>query len=192
MPGKQTASSAKIIRIALLFEGSLVGVALGLGWLFSYPPFAQFLLSWQGGIRGLLATLPPLLVVLIASQLDYLPIKGLFRLSRERVATLFSGASLLDIALISCMAGIGEEALFRGVIQMALVTELTPLTGIVIASLLFGLVHFISLTYALFATLFGLYLGWLLFSFDNLLVPIVTHTVYDFIVLACLVCRRSG
>lgn len=191
MLGKPITSNRKIIRLALVFEGGLVVVALMLGWLFNSPPFAQFHFAWQGGAWGLLATLPPLLVMLIASQSNYAPIESLFRLSRERVVTFFSGASLMDLALISCVAGIGEEALFRGLIQTRLAIEFTPWAGVVIASLLFGLLHFLSLTYAIFATLFGLYLGWLLLSFDNLLVPIITHGFYDFIVLAYLVSRRS-
>ncbi|GGK54045.1 hypothetical protein GCM10007941_00150 [Amphritea balenae] len=173
------------------FEGGLVVVALMLGWLLNSPPFVQFQFGWQGVALGLLATLPPLLLLLAAVQLEYRPVQNLFRLSREHVATFFNGASLLDLALIACAAGIGEEALFRGVIQSRLAIEFSPWVGVVIASLLFGLVHFISLTYAIFAALFSLYLGWLLLSFDNLLVPIITHGLYDFIVLAYLVSHRS-
>lgn len=191
-PGKQIASNVRIIRLALVFEGGLVVVALVLGWLFNSPPFAQFQFGWQGGAWGALATLPPLLVMLIASQSGYGPIKRLFRLSRERVTIFFSGASLLDLALIAGVAGIGEEALFRGVIQTRLAIEFTPWAGVVIASLLFGLVHFISLSYAIFAALFSLYLGWLLLSSDNLLVPIITHGLYDFIVLAYLKIRQPN
>jgi len=190
-PGKQITSNVRIIRLALVFEGGLVAVALGLGWLFNSPPFAQFQFGWQSVALGLLATLPPLLLLLAAVQLNYRPVQHLFRLSRDHVATFFKGASLLDIALIACAAGIGEEALFRGVIQSRMAIEFAPWAGVVIASLLFGLLHFLSLTYAIFATLFGLYLGWLLLSFDNLLVPIITHGLYDFIVLAYLVSCRS-
>ena len=41
------------------------------------------------------------------------------------------------------------------------------------------------------AGLIGLYLGWLWMATGNLLVPIVTHTVYDFVVLVYLVKIRT-
>lgn len=191
-PGKQSITGYQAVNLALLFEGGLVGIALGLGWLLDTPAFAQFQLHWTGAIQGVLATLPLLLVLLLCSALlDYPPVKDLFRFSREHITRLFSGASLLDLALVAGVAGLGEEALFRGVIQTVLATHLSPLVGVLIAAVLFGLVHSLSPAYAISATLIGIYLGCLLLSFDNLLVPIITHGLYDFIVLAVLLKRRG-
>ena len=189
--GKQRISSYQVVYLALVLEGGLVGIALGLGWLLDAPAFAQFQLSWTGAIQGVLATLPLLLLVLCAGFLDYRPVKDLFSLSREHITRLFSDASLLDLALVAGVAGLGEEVLFRGVIQTVLATYFGPLAGVLIAAVLFGLVHSLSLAYVIGATLIGIYLGCLLLSFDNLLVPAITHGLYDFIVLVVLLKRRG-
>ncbi|MBN0989329.1 CPBP family intramembrane glutamic endopeptidase [Amphritea pacifica] len=189
--GKQWISANQAANLALLFEGGLVGIALGLGWLLDTPAFALFQLSGAGVIQGVLATLPLLLLVLCAAALDFRPVERLFRLSQERISRLFRGTPLLTLALVAGIAGLGEEALFRGVIQTLLATHLNALSGVLIAAVLFGLVHSLSLAYAISATLIGIYLGWLLLCFDNLLVPIMTHSLYDFIVLVVLVKRDN-
>ena len=58
-----------------------------------------------------------------------------------------------------------------------------------IASLAFGLMHPISLTYVLLAALFGAYLGWIWKVTDSFLVVIVAHVLYDFLALAYLLRR---
>ena len=49
------------------------------------------------------------------------------------------------------------------------------------ASLIFGLLHAVSLPYMVWATLMGAYLGWLLQFTQNLWVPIMTHTLIDLV-----------
>lgn len=102
-----------------------------------------------------------------------------------------------DLLLLALLAGLSEEMLFRGVLESWI--SLWEMWGaVVIVSLLFGAVHALSLKYFLFATLTGLYMSWLttgfgllpsLFSEPNLVRPIVTHAVYDFI--AFLLIRRE-
>jgi membrane protease YdiL (CAAX protease family) len=55
------------------------------------------------------------------------------------------------------------------------------------ASLLFGLVHFISRTYAALCFLIGIYLGMIWIITGNLMVPAFVHGLYDFVALAYLV-----
>jgi membrane protease YdiL (CAAX protease family) len=50
-------------------------------------------------------------------------------------------------------------------------------------SLLFGLVHFASRSYAVMASIMGLYLGILFQLTGNLLAPVVAHATYDFVAL---------
>jgi membrane protease YdiL (CAAX protease family) len=77
--------------------------------------------------------------------------------------------------------------LFRGVIQDAIQRATTSAAAaILLAGLLFGLVHAVTLSYAIFATLVGIYLGWLFIADGDLTAPIVAHGVYDFIALAYL------
>jgi uncharacterized protein len=72
---------------------------------------------------------------------------------------------------LSCLAGLSEELLFRGLLQ--------PLLGITIASILFGAMHFITFGYALLAAVIGFYLGFLFDYTGNILIPILVHAIYN-------------
>ena len=87
------------------------------------------------------------------------------------IKNLFSNTNLLDICLISILAGFAEELLFRGVIQVKL--------GIVGASIIFGLLHFITPAYCVIAIIMGFYLGFLFQYYESLLIPIQLHFIYD-------------
>jgi len=80
------------------------------------------------------------------------------------------------ILVTAFSAGVGEEVLFRGVLQ--------PHLGLWLTSLLFGLAHPLSYTYVAYATLAGLVLGWLTWFTGNLVAAMVAHTVVDAIMLA--------
>jgi membrane protease YdiL (CAAX protease family) len=82
--------------------------------------------------------------------------------------------------------------LFRGLLQTGLSTVSSWWLGLIITSIIFGLLHFVSLLYAVLATLIGLYLGFLFIIFDNLAVPMIVHALYDFVALLYLVRMRSG
>ncbi|HIE52808.1 MAG TPA: CPBP family intramembrane metalloprotease [Armatimonadetes bacterium] len=99
----------------------------------------------------------------------------------ELFQPLFSGLNLREILIISLGAGFAEEILFRGVVQ--------PSLGWITASLLFGCLHvpqrkFLSL--GAWATGQGLYLGGLYLLTGNLLVPMLTHALYDAAALSYL------
>ena len=106
---------------------------------------------------------------------------------RKTVRPWLAHWSLAHLAMISLLAGVCEEALFRGVIQSKLVTQIGLPLGLVSASLLFGAAHWINLEYLLLATASGIYFGGLMWVTDNLMTPVVTHAVYDFLALAYLV-----
>jgi len=57
---------------------------------------------------------------------------------------------------------------------------------LLVASLLFGVVHWLTGLYALLAGMVGLYLGGLYLLTGNLLVPIVVHALYDIVALGYL------
>ena len=63
--------------------------------------------------------------------------------------------------------------------------------GLAWASLLFGLAHCLSVTYVVFATVLGVFLGWLYLATGDLVAPIVAHALYDFIALLVLVRKRD-
>ncbi|MCE5269280.1 MAG: CPBP family intramembrane metalloprotease [Planctomycetaceae bacterium] len=172
---------------AALFEGGLAVLAIALGWLLGQPATAAFHLNLRDTVIGLVATLPPLVAFCLCLKCPIQPLQEVARIVDELIVPLFRDCSILQLAIISALAGLGEEMLFRGVIQTAVAAEIGgphgPWLGLLVAAMLFGLLHPMTPTYALLATLIGAYLGWLLIATGNLLVPVITHAVYDFLAL---------
>jgi len=105
----------------------------------------------------------------------------------ERVAPLFAGATLAELALIGLLAGVGEEGFFRGVVQAGLAERLPAWLALVAAAAIFGAAHWLTTPYAVLAGIVGLYLGGLFLVSGNLLAPIVTHALYDLVALSILI-----
>jgi len=179
---------------AAAFEGGIAVLAVGLGWLCAEPPLQTFSWSWPGAAWGAAATLPPLALLWLCLKCPFRPFARILQVIDEVLAPLFAHCRLLEFAVIALLAGLGEEMLFRGVIQSALAGWLGGDIGmwgaLAVAALLFGLAHAITYTYFLLAGLIGLYLGWVWLLTGNLLVPIVAHAGYDFIALIYLVRLR--
>lgn len=169
------------VVVALLFEGSLIGVAAGLGWWFKIDPRGQFAWEARGLVGGLAATLPMLVVFGLANRFPLGPLRKIKQFLHETLGPSLRVCRWYDLALVAAMAGIGEELLFRGVLQ--------PLTGPVWSNVLFGLAHCITPEYALLAGLLGGYLAWVLDLSENILAPIIAHGLYDFV--AFLVVARE-
>jgi uncharacterized protein len=102
------------------------------------------------------------------------------------IGQLFPSSSLAQFGLVALLAGIGEELLFRGVLQTVLSQWTTPVTGMLLASLLFALAHALSKLYFLLALIIGLCFGWLVLKYNDLVAPMVAHSLYDFVALIYL------
>jgi hypothetical protein len=183
---------------AVIFEGGLGLVAVGLGWLLGDPPAQRVQWTPEGAVQGILATFPLVGVVWLCLRSDWHPLRGIMEVLETKVVPLFEKCAWWQLAGIATFAGFGEELLFRGVIQNSLATlfsgELGGYVGLIAASLLFGLLHWLTLTYAILAASVGLYLGVLWLATGNLLVPAVVHALYDFWALVYLlkIHRRRG
>ena len=180
-------SRRSIVGLAIAFEGGLGLIALGVGWFLARPPHEQIAWSATAVGQGLLAAVPLLAGAWLMTRWPVRPLGPLDALVRRYVVPLFHECSTFDLLLISAAAGIGEELLFRGVVQ----TGVEQLTGsvalaILVGGIAFGLAHAMTTTYAVLAGLIGAYLGWLQVATGNLLVPIVTHGAYDFCALVYL------
>jgi hypothetical protein len=161
-------------------------IAVAAGALLHVAPFATLAWDPRGLAAGIAATAPLLLLLWWCLHTRIAPIVRLVRLVEERAAPLFAGGSPAVVALVAGLAGLGEEALFRGVVQTALLEKVPPWAAVTVTAVLFGLAHFLSLTYAVLAALVGGYLGWLHLASGNLLVPVVAHALYDFVALRLL------
>lgn len=184
-----------LVAMAVVFEGGLAVVAVVLGSWWGYPPAARIETTWLALVQGTAASLPMLILFLLSLRVPFRPMVNLRRVVDEFMVPLFRHCRPLELLIISVLAGLGEEMLFRGVLQEAIAGWVGgpagPWTGVVGAAVLFGLLHPMTPSYAVLAAAIGLYLGWLQLAVGNLLVPITAHAAYDFFALAYLVKYRG-
>ena len=176
-------------KTACFFEGSLTALALTLGWITDTPPFANLFFSETGILDGFLATLPLLIIFFILQQLPYLPLQQIRELLQNSLAASLQRKHWPDFLVLACIAGFSEEILFRGFLQPWLEHSWNMTAGLITSNLIFALVHAITPLYALLAFLIGLYLG-IFLDYQgerNLLIPIVIHTLYDFVIFIVIV-----
>jgi uncharacterized protein len=166
-----------------LFELGLLLVALLWSLLSHRPQLSDFQWSIECAVVGILAALP-LLVFFVWTLKSKLPIFSRHGdLLEFMLRPMFERWSILQLLTISVIAGVSEEAFFRGAIQGSLVERVNVVLALILASAFFGVCHMITWTYAIMATVMGAYLGWLWIRTGNLLTPMVTHAVYDFAAL---------
>jgi hypothetical protein len=191
---------------AAIFEGSLVFLAVGLGWLLDLSPLETLYGNPLAALAGPLAALPPLGLVMLCLWRPLGFFAQIRRVVEQMLVPLFRQCTVAEMAIISLLAGLGEETLFRGVVQAYVAQWVSPFGGqavflggtaadwsaAAVAAVLFGLVHCVNFPYALLAGLIGLYLGWLWMVSGSLLLPVTTHAVYDFLALLYLVKIRAG
>ncbi len=94
-----------------------------------------------------------------------------------------SGLSFGQIILISFCAGVGEELLFRGALQSWLQELIGFYSAVVISSLIFAILHAMTLYYFLITFFISLCFGVLFHYSQSMLLLITIHTVYDVIAL---------
>ena len=80
------------------------------------------------------------------------PLRGIEGLFEKDDRTLFRECNIIDLALISLLAGFGEELMFRGFLRPPVLSYWWGAwLGIAATSVLFGLVHPFGLTYVVLA-----------------------------------------
>jgi membrane protease YdiL (CAAX protease family) len=175
-----------VVGLAIAVEGGLIGLAWLLGWLLGCGPLARFVFDVPGALWGLAAALPMLAGFFAAVRWPVGPLGRIKDFTDRVIRPLMRPCSLVDLAGISVLAGLGEEMLFRGVLQDTGSQWLPVWAAVLVAAVLFGVLHAVTPTYALLATVVGAYLGVLYLLTGNLLAPIVAHALYDFVALVYL------
>ena len=173
----------RMTLIVLVTEVVLAVVGLVVGRWIGTPILEDARVDLRSGVLALAATIPLVAFVFWGMRTEMAFLARLRELVRETIVPLFASCSPLEILLVSIMAGIGEEVFFRGFLQGSLARVVNPWIALALVSVLFGLVHYVSLAYAIMAGLIGLYLGTLLLVTGNLFVAIAVHALYDFAVL---------
>lgn len=177
--------------VFVLFEAALAPLALVLGWALGIHPLADFQWDVKAVLGGVAAALPMLGFLAVAVRWPIGPIARIKSFFNRELAPVLEGCEWPDLALISLAAGVGEEMLFRGVIQGGLIRAFGPAAGVASAALLFGLLHPVTAWYIAIASLLGAYLGVVWLASGNLLTVMVAHAVYDLIALVVLLQDRQ-
>lgn len=106
----------------------------------------------------------------------------------KAMAEPLRGLSVPDGLLLASASGLAEELFFRGALQ--------PRAGLVVASLLFGVLHLVPrrelLPWTAFSVVMGFVLGLLFEWTGSLLAPVVAHTAINAVNLPLLVRRYGG
>lgn len=187
-------------------ELSLAALAVGLGALVGFSPLGNIDLSRDAlsdhlaaVFWGMVATVPMLSMLMLVENLPVRCVRRLRHFVHRHIVPVFARESIGGLAVISAAAGVGEELLFRGLVQAGLAAWINGRHGtwiaVATASLAFGLAHCLTRSYVVLASIIGAYLGWLFWFSGHLLVPIVAHGLYDFVALVYLVkwtARRRG
>lgn len=175
----------------VLLEAGLAPTSLLIGWCFGYSPLNDF--SWNGKaiVAGIAAALPMLIFLAVTLRWPIGPLARIRTFFDRELAPLLKECDWSDYLLISVAAGVGEEMLFRGLIQGALTLFFGPWVGVTAAAVLFGLLHPVSMSYVVVATLLGAYLGVVWLVTGNLLSVMVAHAIYDFLALLILMSYSS-
>jgi membrane protease YdiL (CAAX protease family) len=173
--------------MAVIVEGGLVLLAIALGWLFDHRPLDHFRVDWKGALWGVAAAVPMLIGFLAMVRWPVGPLHSIKKFTDTVIRPLMASCTLVDLFGISVLAGVGEEMLFRGLMQDLFANWIPLAAAVVLAAVLFGMMHAVTVTYAVLAAVIGIYLGAVYVWTDNLLAPMIAHGLYDFVVLLYLV-----
>ena len=173
--------SPRFVRLALVFYSAFLLLAALLGALWNENVFelgGEPLRNLSIGVATAFGTVTSSIILL-----HLLP--AVRSLSDELAPVLVDGSRRRDLVLVSAASGIGEEVLFRGALQ--------PMLGLVLASLLFGMMHVGPdrryLIWTLWAVGAGFLFGFLYIWTGGLLAPISAHIIHNAATL--LLWRRS-
>ena len=175
----------------VILEGGLVLVAVILGYLLAGQPLLNPIrFDLEGLATGLAATVPMLAYFAFSLSRFGRNIAGfqkIYRLLQDILSRAIIELPGWKLVVLGMSAGIGEECLFRGVLQPVFEgwlpevnSILTPeVNAILVTGVIFGLLHALTPTYFIIATLLSIYCGFLVNYTGNLLAPVLAHGLYD-------------
>ncbi len=178
----------EFFKKACSFEAALIVVAVILGWIADINPFAYLYFSESAIAYGVIGTMPLFLLFLGLEQMQAESVVKIKNLLFETLGPSLYRYHWTDLLVLAAIAGLSEELLFRGVIQPWMESSWGMTTGLIGSNIIFGLVHAVTPLYAVLATLVGMYLS---LSLDyggdrNLLLPVIIHSLYDFLAFVAL------
>jgi len=99
--------------------------------------------------------------------------KELFEQLNQAMKTLFND-KIAGYIMVAIAAPLLEEILFRGIVLRALLKKYSPWKAIIISAVFFGIFHLNPWQF-LYATVLGIYLGYIYWKTKSLFYPILIH-----------------
>ncbi|GAB4419527.1 MAG: hypothetical protein Kow002_07230 [Anaerolineales bacterium] len=180
-----------LLLITITLEGGLFLLGLYLFKISSIDLSSQLTLTWRATFLAFFFCLPMLTALYFTMKTDWPPLSRLRGEIEERIRPLFAKSKIIDLLIISIFAGVAEELFFRGWMQTVLADKFGLLLGIALTSLLFGLAHYLSKEYALYAFVTSLYLGVIFHFTGNLYILMAAHAAYDFVALGYFLTKNN-
>ena len=171
-------------------QSLLIPISIGVAHVLSIPNRglgSGFALTTTAVIQGLQYTIPLFAIAGIMRLIEPYSkaLQGVTKATQRSVLTIMGKKrrpvyAIVVSVIFGVIAGLGEEWLFRGVFQTALANKFASETiALFISGAIFGLLHAVTPSYALLATLASFFFGYLYNISGNLAVPMVSHAVYD-------------
>ncbi|MFN5237663.1 MAG: lysostaphin resistance A-like protein [Bacteroidota bacterium] len=158
----------------------------GTGSYTSWPDYLQInrMPDWSIVVLALLLMIISTPFVLFTLQLNQqIPLPESFKVAEEQAELVLKGllnmeypAELIgNLILIAVLPAIGEEIVFRGIVQRQLMrVMLNPYVALFVAAVIFSLAHF-QMEGFIPRLVLGMVLGWLYWKSGNLWVPSIAH-----------------
>ncbi|WP_437192104.1 CPBP family intramembrane glutamic endopeptidase [Planctomicrobium sp. SH527] len=161
-----------IQSLVLLVGMNLVSVLLV--WWSGLQPFARVHFEVNAFLVGTVAAFIMMVIAMMA--------KDVRKQAEQIMGPFLSECHWMTLLLLSIGVGFSEELLFRGVLE-PWAARIDPIGALIAVNVLFGLLHAVSFQYAILAGTLGVAMSLLAMGpgGDNLLRPMVTHSVYDFL-----------
>lgn len=175
-----------LLRVATIFYSAMILIGLSISFWWHKSFFKAFSINhspyeWlRIAGAGILVTL----ILIILSHFFEEWFES-FRVLKKTVTMLLGPCSKLSIVYLALLSAFGEEIFFRSAIQ--------PFAGIIITSVLFGVLHLgpegkIS-AWTIWAVIAGFLLGWIYKGTESLWPPVLAHFLVNAVSLYSV--RRS-
>ena len=191
MPG-MFSPAMMLTLVGVQVEGGLAILAILIAWFARIPLRDMFVFELSAFLFVLVGIIPMLLFCRVIYLLPFRTVEFTRRFLQSVYRDFIRHCTVTQLLLVAIMSGVGEELLFRGVLQTAVTQGFGGETrgliiGVALASLLFGLAHPINKLYVVLCFVIGIWLG-LIFAWsgNNLIVPITIHALYNFILFLAL------
>lgn len=180
MTDQATWGSREFLNMAGAFQATMVVVSLIAAGLLDIDVWTRVAFTPDVLLWGVLGTLPLCLLSWMIDRIPWEPFLRMQKVWADVLGPAVRDCTWTELVTLSLLVGVSEELLFRGVLQVSLLSwGWWP--AFLVTNVAFGLAHAITPTYAVCAGLVGAYLSLTMdaTSPPNLLIPILCHAGCD-------------